>query len=190
MAWRHQATSYYLILCWPRSMLPYGVTRPQWVNLAQNRITILKSELKATANHKMYLVQLIKILIHNLQVLIHVYPINKESKCGTLNHSGMVTGVHWYVHNNTTSTQELVVHYKAATRFSPWKKSDTSIVWNSNVIQKWCIWSWWYILNYGIHEGISKEPKKRSNVDDIRLLNLYKAIGGDLSCNPIPFCGH
>ena len=32
MAWCHQATSHYLSQCWPRSMSPYGVTRPQWVN--------------------------------------------------------------------------------------------------------------------------------------------------------------
>ena len=32
MAWCHQATSHYLSQCSPRSMLPYGVTRPQWVN--------------------------------------------------------------------------------------------------------------------------------------------------------------
>ena len=33
MAWCRQATSHYLNQCWPRSILPYGVTRPQWVNL-------------------------------------------------------------------------------------------------------------------------------------------------------------
>ena len=32
MAWCLQATSYYLIQCWPRSVSTYGVTRPQWVN--------------------------------------------------------------------------------------------------------------------------------------------------------------
>ena len=32
MAWCHQATSHYLSLCWPSSMSPYDVTRPQWVN--------------------------------------------------------------------------------------------------------------------------------------------------------------
>ena len=32
MAWCRQATSHYLSQCWPRSMLPYGVTRPQCVN--------------------------------------------------------------------------------------------------------------------------------------------------------------
>ena len=31
MAWCHQATSHYLSQCWPRSVSPYGVTRPQWV---------------------------------------------------------------------------------------------------------------------------------------------------------------
>ena len=32
MVWCHQATNHYLSQCWPRSMLPYGVTRPQWVD--------------------------------------------------------------------------------------------------------------------------------------------------------------
>ena len=31
MAWYRQATSHYLSQCWPRSMPPNGVTRPQWV---------------------------------------------------------------------------------------------------------------------------------------------------------------
>ena len=33
MAWCRQATSHYLSQCWPRFMLPYGVTRPKWANL-------------------------------------------------------------------------------------------------------------------------------------------------------------
>ena len=32
MAWCRQATSHYLSHCWPRSVSPYGVIRPQWVN--------------------------------------------------------------------------------------------------------------------------------------------------------------
>ena len=32
MAWCHQATSHYLSQCWPRSLSPYDVTRPQWVD--------------------------------------------------------------------------------------------------------------------------------------------------------------
>ena len=32
MAWCRQATSHYLSQCWPRSLSPYGIIRPQWVN--------------------------------------------------------------------------------------------------------------------------------------------------------------
>ena len=32
MAWCRQATSHYLSQCWHRSVSPYGVTRPEWVN--------------------------------------------------------------------------------------------------------------------------------------------------------------
>ena len=35
MAWCRQATSHYLNQRWPRSPKPYGVTRPQWVNILQ-----------------------------------------------------------------------------------------------------------------------------------------------------------
>ena len=33
MAWCQQATSHYLSKCWPRSLSPYGVTRPPWVKV-------------------------------------------------------------------------------------------------------------------------------------------------------------
>ena len=42
MAWCHQATSHYLCQCWLRSLLPYGVTRPQWVKfICHDQIKIL-----------------------------------------------------------------------------------------------------------------------------------------------------
>ena len=47
MAWCCQATSNYLSQCWPRCLSPYGVTRPQWVNLSCADIILTK--------HKMYL---------------------------------------------------------------------------------------------------------------------------------------
>ena len=40
MAWCHQASSHHLNQCWPRSMSPYSVTRPQCVN---KRVWILPS---------------------------------------------------------------------------------------------------------------------------------------------------
>ena len=36
MAWCRQATSHFLSQCWPRSVSPYVVTIPQWVNLNKN----------------------------------------------------------------------------------------------------------------------------------------------------------
>ena len=39
MAWCRQATSHYLSQCWPRSLSPYGVTRPQWVKLKSCEIS-------------------------------------------------------------------------------------------------------------------------------------------------------
>ena len=39
MAWCRQATSNYLNQCWPRSLLPNGVTRPQWVKMANIFVT-------------------------------------------------------------------------------------------------------------------------------------------------------
>ena len=48
MAWCRQATSHYLIQCWPSSMLPYGITRPQWVNDISLLIIALTITLWAT----------------------------------------------------------------------------------------------------------------------------------------------
>ena len=40
MAWCYQRTSLYLSLCWPRSMSPYGIIRPQCVKcFAVNSLT-------------------------------------------------------------------------------------------------------------------------------------------------------
>ena len=41
MAWCRQATSHYLSQYWPRSLTPYGVTRPQWVKLVYQDKTCL-----------------------------------------------------------------------------------------------------------------------------------------------------
>ena len=42
MDWCHQATSHYLSQCWPSSMSPYGVTRPQWVKLGHTEFILRK----------------------------------------------------------------------------------------------------------------------------------------------------
>ena len=53
MAWWCQATSHYLSQCWPSFLSPYGVTRPQWVNM-----------LNRFKDYKRY----IHILNHNLDL--------------------------------------------------------------------------------------------------------------------------
>ena len=42
MAWCRQATSHYLSQCWPRSLLQYGVNRPEWVLKMKSKHQILK----------------------------------------------------------------------------------------------------------------------------------------------------
>ena len=39
MVWCRQATSHYLNQCWPRSMSPYGITRPKWLPRKFNQNT-------------------------------------------------------------------------------------------------------------------------------------------------------
>ena len=44
MAWCRKATSHYLSQCWPRSLSPYGVTGPQWVNrICWNLLVLLNT---------------------------------------------------------------------------------------------------------------------------------------------------
>ena len=50
MVWCHQATSHYLNQCWPRSMSPYGITRPQWVNVVRKERLRQRKQDKAAAS--------------------------------------------------------------------------------------------------------------------------------------------
>ena len=52
MAWCRQAASHYLSQCWPRSMSPYGDTRPQWVNAVQYTLQWHNNELDGVSNHQ------------------------------------------------------------------------------------------------------------------------------------------
>ena len=44
MAWCLQAMSYYLSQCWSSSMSPYGLTRPQWVNICTSLNTQMHTQ--------------------------------------------------------------------------------------------------------------------------------------------------
>ena len=51
MVWCRQATSHYLSQCWPRSMAPNGVTRPQWVNRTMPIAQRISSDLAMAMPH-------------------------------------------------------------------------------------------------------------------------------------------
>ena len=82
----HQATNHYWIQCWPRSLLPYGVTRPQWVKgwlsdidfdtemnfwPTNHKFMLLKHLLIWRAWQKKYRCQW-KLLVQYLPIQIHV----------------------------------------------------------------------------------------------------------------------
>ena len=47
MTWCRQATSHYVSQCWPRCLSPYGVPRPEWVNVARSSAASLLTELNS-----------------------------------------------------------------------------------------------------------------------------------------------
>ena len=51
MAWCRQATSHYLSQCWPWSLLPYGVTRPEWVKEHWPLKLVIHGSLLARVSH-------------------------------------------------------------------------------------------------------------------------------------------
>ena len=52
IAWCRQATSHYLSQCWPRSLSPYGVTRPQWVKSKDEKYIVVTMQLISVATHQ------------------------------------------------------------------------------------------------------------------------------------------
>ena len=55
MAWGCQATSHYLSQCWPRSLLPHGITRWQWVTIRPPKVSKLQHWEWISLSHSKYL---------------------------------------------------------------------------------------------------------------------------------------
>ena len=68
MAWCRQAPSHYLSKCWPRSLAPYGVIRPQWVNMEfsyiQAAVSIQQCHLARIGN------SIMEIRSHNHKIVL------------------------------------------------------------------------------------------------------------------------
>ena len=63
MTWCRLETSHYLNQCWPRSPMPYGVTRPQWVNKIGTPNCRI-SQISGPFSIKCYFVQEKIVLVH------------------------------------------------------------------------------------------------------------------------------
>ena len=74
MAWCRQATSHYLSQCWPRSVLPYGVIRPQWTWTCLITMTVSFSVPNGWVT---YGVPIVRILEEN-------QPYDKKTSCMNL----------------------------------------------------------------------------------------------------------
>ena len=112
MAWCRQATSHYLSQCWPRSMLPNDVTRPQWVNVRAalamgsdigcTPIVFYSSSLRLTS-HGMHSLKCdnlghvgVDVLEEFFQMLVVVVAedmLGHARVADALDHGGMVAGV-------------------------------------------------------------------------------------------------
>ena len=58
MAWCRQATSHYLSQCWPRSLSPYGVTRPQWVKTQHGLVVWKKVQQNFNQNTDIFVIKM------------------------------------------------------------------------------------------------------------------------------------
>ena len=81
MAWCHQAPSHYLIQCWSKFMLQYGITRPQWLN--QSRKNIERDNIALSGNNTIKLRQ--DCLLHLIRKSSSQWLLNKMTINGLCN---------------------------------------------------------------------------------------------------------
>ena len=54
MAWCRKATRHYLSQCWPRSLAPYGVTRPQWVKFSGWMSNFIRQQTRSVITYQCF----------------------------------------------------------------------------------------------------------------------------------------
>ena len=80
MAWCHQATSHYLSQCWPRSLLPYDVTRPQNPSGHALALTLARYAPWDRAPPEMHPLKMFEILGHPHFKQLHIHKIFMKAK--------------------------------------------------------------------------------------------------------------
>ena len=88
MAWCRQATSHYLSQRWPRSLSPYGVTRPQWVKCILTALRNPTMEMRWSSNHVISTVR-IPILMRG-----HLDGVCPELHCSQVGRTGVTSVLH------------------------------------------------------------------------------------------------
>ena len=80
MAWCRQATSHYLSQCWPRSLLPHGVTRPQWVNS-----TVVLKNIPESLRHNSMSSTCVFLVLGNVANKKHIDRQSSKSRRASMN---------------------------------------------------------------------------------------------------------
>ena len=95
MAWCRQATSHCLSQCWPRSLLPYGVTRPQWVKLHS------KQKDRLCPHYSNIIMSVVASQITSLTIVYStVYSGADQRKHQSSASLAFVRGIHWWPMNS------------------------------------------------------------------------------------------
>ena len=109
MAWCHQARSHYLTQCWPSSMMPFGVTRPQWVNSLwpSDAIWCQKhlSHAIIKTNDDIFTIRSLGKNFSEIRIKIHFF------------RSGVIALSHYWltgVHGNSDSSENTAQHWELA----------------------------------------------------------------------------
>ena len=106
MAWWCQAASHYLSQCWPRSMWPYGITKPQWVHTIipdlwiqwQMQPCICRVTQAHSSTH--YNDVIMSVMVSQITSLMIVCSGTDQRKHHSSALQAFVRGIHWWPVNS------------------------------------------------------------------------------------------
>ena len=156
MAWCRQATSHYLSQCWPRSLSPYGVTRPQWVKYQHpqdahlldkgHHITWaswrLKSMAKLMTLCKGNLTQIIRPWYMNIRTCKPENPLVRKTDSQWWKKIDMIS---WFINYTDNIAHSHIVMRKLIV-----------FVENGHTVAKSSVWSWWQCTKVKV---TARDPK-------------------------------
>ena len=158
MAWCRQATSHYLSQCWPRSLLPYGIIRPQWVINKQQHFSIWHVAILTQCSHEK------KTGNMNHTTKVRFFHLSKISSSHILNYVASIrfqlVHKHFCTRNVASETQAIcrnINHVYVTSYYSPhscvkWRRCEqimshwrSLIIWlvdqqYGNVLNQYEIW--------------------------------------------------